>query len=120
MDEETRKKPGAPKGSHNARTHGFYAKALDEEEQLNFKQATEVEGLDSEIALLRVKIQSLIARDPENLKLMTQAIHALARLVMTKYNISKTDKKSMKEAILNVFKNIVLPGGVSILQFLKK
>jgi len=120
MSEETKKKPGAPKGSHNARIYGFYTKALDEEERRNFQQATEVEGLDSEIALVRVKIQSLLAREPDNVKLITQTVTALASVIMTKYNISKTDKKSLTEAILNVAKNIIVPGGGSLLQFLKK
>ena len=107
MSEEAKKKVGAPKGSHNSRTHGFYVKALDEEERQNFQQATEVEGLDSEIALMRVKIQSMVARDPDNLK-------------MTKFNISKSDKKTFAEAMENALKDIVIPGGVGVMQFLKK
>lgn len=85
---------------------------LTEEERLNFIQATEVEGLDSEIALLRVKIQSLVARDPENLRLITQVTNALARLVMTKYHISKNDKQGLKEAVENVLRDIALPIGI--------
>jgi len=120
MSEEAKKKVGAPKGSHNARTHGFYTKALDEEERQNFQHATEVEGLDSEIALLRVKILSLLTREPDNVKLITQTVTALAKVIMTKYNISKTDKQGISEGVLNVFKDIIIPGGGSILQFLKK
>jgi hypothetical protein len=120
MSEEAKKKVGAPKGSHNSRTHGFYVKALDEEERQNFQQATEVEGLDSEIALMRVKIQSMVARDPDNLKMITQAVTALARVIMTKFNISKSDKKTFAEAMENALKDIVIPGGVGVMQFLKK
>ena len=43
-------KRGAPAGNQNARKHGFYSRVLDEEEQLDFEQATSVEGLDDEIA----------------------------------------------------------------------
>lgn len=118
--EETEKKVGAPQGNQNARTHGFYSKVLDEVEQLEYTQATEVEGLDSEIALLRVKFKSLVTRDPENLKLITQVANALARLVMTKYNISKTDKQGLKEAIGNVLKDIALPLGIGIGSVFKK
>ena len=120
MSEEMKKKVGAPKGSHNSRTHGFYVKSLNEEERLNFQQATEVEGLDSEIALMRVKIQSLVAREPDNLKMITQAVTALARVIMTKFNISKSDKKTFAEAMENALKDIVIPGGVGVMQFLKK
>ena len=117
--EETKRR-GAPPGNQNARTHGFYSKVLDEKEQLDFAQATEVEGLDAEIALLRVKIKSLVARDPENLKLISQVTNALSRLVITKYNIGKTDKQGLKEAMHNVLKDIAVPLGVGILQVLKK
>ena len=119
MSEEMKKKVGAPKGNHNSRTHGFYVKALNEE-KLNFQLATEVEGLDSEIALMRVKIQSLVDREPDNMKMITQAVTALARVMMTKFNISKSDKKTFTEAMENALKDIVIPGGVGVMQFLKK
>jgi hypothetical protein len=75
MTEEILKKKGAPKGNQYARKHGFYSKVLDEGEQLDYEQATEVEGIDGEIALLRVKIKSLIACDPENLKNANDSEH---------------------------------------------
>jgi len=114
------RKRGAPKGNQNARKHGFYSKVLDEAERLDFQLATGVEGIDDEIALLRVKIKSLIERDPENIRLIMQAISALERLVRTKYHVSKDDKKGLKEAIGNVLKDITLPLGIGIGATLKK
>src|SRR5208283_2980609 len=90
MGEETKKKVGAQAGNKNSRVYGFYAKAMDEEERQNFKLATEVDRLDSEIALMRVKIQSLIARDPENVQMITKAVTALLMVRMTNYNNRKT------------------------------
>ena len=108
------KKRGAPKGNQNARKHGFYSKVLDEVEQLDFELATGVEGIDDEIALLRVKIKSILAHDPDNVRLIMQVTNALARLVRVKYNISKEDKKGLKEAIGNVLRDIALPLGIGI------
>jgi len=105
---------GAPKGNQNARKHGFYAKVLDEAEQLDLELASGVEGIDDEIALLRVKIKSILEKDPENIRLIMQATNALARLVRTKYNISRKDKKGLKEAIGNVLRDIALPLGIGI------
>jgi hypothetical protein len=107
-------KKGAPKGNQNARKHGFYSKVLDEAEKLDFELATNVEGIDDEIALLRVKIKSLIERDPENIKLIIQATNTLVRLVTTRYNISKEDKQGLKEAISNVLRDVALPLGIGI------
>jgi hypothetical protein len=115
MDEEKQKKSrGAQKGNRNACTHGFYSKILDEKERLDYKQAVEVEGLDGEIAMFRVKLKSLLEKDPENIKLITHAINALIRLEIAKYNISKDDKPGFKEATLNVLKEIGLPLGIGI------
>jgi hypothetical protein len=107
-------KRGAPKGNQNARKHGFYSKVLDEAEKLDFELATGVEGIDDEIALLRVKIKSLIAHDPNNIKLIMEATNTLARLVRTRYNITKEQKKGLKEAIGNVLRDIALPLGIGI------
>ena len=120
MPAEVERKKGAPKGNQNARKHGFYSKVLDEAEQLDFELATGVEGIDDEIALLRVKIKSILENDPENIKLITQATDALARLVRTRYNISKEDKKGLKEAIGNVLRDVALPLGIGIGATLKK
>ena len=114
MPAEAKRKKGAPKGNQNARKHGFYSRVLDEAEQFDFEIATGVHGIDDEIALLRVKIKSLLARDPENIKLIMQATNTLARLVKTRYNISKEDKKGLKEAIANVLRDIALPLGIGI------
>ena len=108
------KRRGAPTGNQNARKHGFYSKVLDEAERLDFELATGVDGIDDEIALLRVKIKSVLAHDQDNIKLIMQATNALARLVRVKYNISKKDKKGLKEAISNVLRDIALPLGIGI------
>jgi len=107
-------KRGAPKGNQNARKHGFYSRVLDEAEQRDFEIATCVEGIDDEIALLRVKIKSLVERDPENIKLIMQATNTLARLVRTRYNISREDKKCLRDAIANVLRDVALPLGIGI------
>ncbi len=108
------KRRGAPKGNQNARKHGFYSKVLDEAERLDFELASGVKGIDDEIALLRVKIKSIVEHDPQNIRLIMQATNALANLVKTRYNISKEDKKGLKEAIGNVLKDIALPLGIGI------
>jgi len=114
MPAKADRKRGAPKGNQNARKHGFYSRVLDEVEKLDFELASGVDGIDDEIALLRVKIKSLLEHDPENVRLIMQATNTLARLVKTRYNISKEQKKGLKEAIGNVLKDVALPLGISI------
>ncbi|HEX78846.1 MAG TPA: hypothetical protein G4O19_01670 [Dehalococcoidia bacterium] len=121
MPESTgKRKRGVPRGNQNARKHGYYSRVLDEAEQLDFELATRVEGLDDEIALLRTKIISVLRHSPERMDLIMQATNTLARLVRTRYNISKEDKKSLKEAVGNVLRDIALPLGISIGSFIDK
>jgi len=114
MPTEAKRRKGGQPGNQNARKHGFYSRVLDEAERLDFELAAGVEGIDDEIALLRVKIKSLLENDPENIKLIMQATNTLAGLVKTRYNISKEQRKGLKEAIGNVLKDIALPLGIGI------
>jgi hypothetical protein len=114
MPKEAKRKRGAPKGNQNARKHGFYSRVLDEAERLDFELASGVNGIDDEIALLRVKIKSILEKDPENIKLIMQATNTLAGLVKTSYKITKEQRKGLKEAIGNVLREVALPLGIGI------
>jgi len=105
---------GALRGKASARKPGFYAKVLDEAERLDFELASGVEGIDDEIALLRVKIKSLLENEPENVRLIMQVTNALERLVRTRYSISKEQRKGLKEAIGNVIRDIAIPLGIGV------
>ena len=108
-------KKGAPKGNQNARKHGFYSKALDKAESLQLEEAQGVDGLDEEIAVLRIKLRDLIENHPENIELALEAANTIARLVRTRYNITRDQKKSLKDAITNVLTEIAIPIGVKAL-----
>ena len=108
------RKRGAPKGNQNARKHGFYTRVLDEAEQLDFELASGVEGIDDEIALLRVKIKSILENDPENIKLIMQVTNVLEKLIRMRYKITKEQRKGLKEAIGNVLRDVALPLGIGI------
>ena len=102
------KKPGGQQGNRNARIHGYYSKVLDEDETKYYRQAAKFVGLDAEIVLLRVKLKSLIAHDPQNLILISQAANSLARMVLTQYSISKPDKEVDKqERLMQLRQNMI-------------
>ena len=108
-------KRGAPKGNQNARKHGFYSKALDEADKLQLEEARSVDGLDEEIAVLRIKLRDLIENHPQNIELALEAANTIARLVRTRYNITKEQKRSLKDAITRVLTEIAVPLGVKAL-----
>jgi len=109
-------KRGAPPGNQNARKHGFYSRSLDEAERLEMEEAGYVEGIDQEIALLRIKLRRLVESQPDRIDLYLEAANTIARLVRTRYQISKEQKKSLKEAIAKVLTEVAVPLGVGVVK----
>ena len=107
-----KKQRGAPKGNQNARKHGFYSQALDDAQRARLEQAREVEGIDEEIAVLRVKLLSLIDDHPDRIDLQMVAASTIARLIRTRHSISAGQKSSIKDAITKVLTDIAVPLGV--------
>jgi hypothetical protein len=64
---------GAPKSDQSARKYGFYSRVLDEVEKADFEEASQLEGIDQEIALLRVKFRDLVENQPDRIDLHFQA-----------------------------------------------
>lgn len=99
-------------GRNNPR--GFYSRALNEAEQVELEEASRVEGIDEEIALLRLKLRELLKEQPERRDLHFQAANVIARLVRIRYQMSKEQKKSLKEAIQKVLTEVAVPLGVGV------
>ena len=109
---EEKNRGGAPKGNQNACKHAFYSQILNESQKVQLKEAHEVEGIDEEIAILRVKFLTLMKEHPDRIDLQTTAANSIARLVTTRHIISRNDKKGLKTAITKVFDEIGAPLGV--------
>ncbi len=93
----------------------FYEQALKEAEKLELQEALGIDGIDQEIALLRIKLRELIVSQPDRIDLHLEAASTIARLVRTRYLITKEQKKSLKEAITKVITEIAVPLGVKVL-----
>jgi hypothetical protein len=107
------KKPHvAPRGNQNARKHGFYSQVLDEAQTLQLDEAREVEGLDEEIAVLRVKLLALINDHPDRIDLQVIAASTIAKLIRTRHIINSGQKKSLKDAMTRVLTEIAVPLGL--------
>jgi hypothetical protein len=102
------------KGTVKGSSHGFYSCALDEAEKLELEEALQVEGIDEEIALLRLKLRELVEHEPDRIDLHFQAANTIARLVRTRYQITKEQKKSLKEAVTKVLTEVAVPLGIGV------
>jgi len=115
MSERVGERKHAKKSQPKNRKQNFYARVLDEAERLDLELAAGVNGIDDEIALLRVELKKAITGgDIRNLKLLVKATNALERLIRTRYQITREQRKGLKEAITNVLKDIAIPLGINI------
>ncbi len=105
----------AKKSTEKSKKPGFYLQALNEAEELGLEEARNIEGLDEEIAMLRVRLRELIENDPDRFDLHLKVTNTIARLVGIRYNISKEQKRSLKAAITKVLTEIAIPLGVKVL-----
>ncbi|MBN1367295.1 MAG: hypothetical protein JW967_05170 [Dehalococcoidales bacterium] len=104
-DNQTRKR-GAPRGNRNALKHGYYSRAIiNKEDRHDLALARSVTGLDEEIAVLRFKLKSVLQNDPDNIKLIADALIALNRLMRTRSKFPMVDPHAaMVQAYENIFR----------------
>jgi hypothetical protein len=84
----------------------FYENALSEAERLKLQDALDIEGLDEEVALLRLWLRKAIEEHPEDLQLMTKGVELLVRAVATKYRLSPKSKRDLANNLASVIENV--------------
>ncbi len=82
----------------------FYREALTEAEREDLRAALEVEGMDEEIAVLRLRLRTALEERPEDLALMFKGIELLATAVATRYRLSKKSERDLAASIANVIR----------------
>lgn len=91
----------------------FYsARAMSEAERLELEEASEVEGLADEIAMLRVELKKLLDKETKDFKLMTAGVEMLVKAVAAQYRLSPKSKKDLAAnfaAVLNSLGDQILP-----------
>jgi hypothetical protein len=94
----------------------YYARILDEAERLDFETASGVEGIDEEIALLRMKIRKILEKDPDNIKLLMAANEILTRMVKVRYKMNQSQHNGLREGLTNIIKDIAVPLGIAAMK----
>jgi hypothetical protein len=77
----------------------FYEQALTEAESTDLESARAIEGLDDEVALLRLRLRSLLAGRPEDLTLMFKGVELLTKAVSARYRMSKGERSEVSESL---------------------
>jgi hypothetical protein len=95
-----------------AAARNFYRQALDRAESTDLKRAQEIEGLDDEIAVMRVRLKRAVEERPEDLQLLVKGLDILMRAVGTRYRLSPKSRKDLADnlaATLNSLGDQLLP-----------
>jgi hypothetical protein len=95
---KTKSKGGAPRGNQNARKHGFYSKVLTPQQKDMLSTVSGFSALDREIDVMRVKIASILANDPKNVKVLTLALTSLASLLRTSQRLGSRETRALDTA----------------------
>lgn len=88
------------------RGKSFYAQVLSQAEQVRLDEAQNLEGLDEEIALLRVRLADLASQHPEKVELLLKGVGVLLRAVATKYRLSPKAEEDLYQSVLGVLRGI--------------
>ncbi|HXF50097.1 MAG TPA: hypothetical protein VNM43_00235 [Dehalococcoidia bacterium] len=84
----------------------FYAGVLDRAERARLEDAAAIEGLDDEVALLRVRLRTAIEQRPEDYALMLKGIALLVRAVAARYRLSPKSRRDLAESLAATIEQI--------------
>jgi hypothetical protein len=105
MPRHKRLRGGQP-GNQNARKHGFYAKKLSPQESCEYLNIINTTGVAPEVAVLRLKLQSVFRNAPANYPVLRDASKLLAKQYSAQNPLSKQDKRILKRLIREIVKAI--------------
>jgi hypothetical protein len=104
-----KRKRGAPLGNHNALKHGFYSREFKRKDRFDFDFASGMEGVDAEIALLRLEMKKAVSGgDIQNLVPLVKTALALEKLLRTRAKIF-TPQDNLENALKGVYRDVILP-----------
>jgi len=105
----TKRRRGGQEGNRNARKHGFYSVALSPSETRELWNITNLQGVDPEIALIRVKLQSSLQHDPGNRRVVKEASRLLIKWYSENYGLDVTDRDYLKTVVDSLLDVASLP-----------
>ena len=97
-----KKKRGGQKSNRNACKHGFYSATLSPAEICQLWNITNLEGVDPEIAFIRVKLQSSLQYDPGNRRVIREASRLLVKWYSANYRLDTADRSYLKTVVENL------------------
>ena len=99
-----KRRRGGQEGNKNAVKHGFYTGIPTPVEIGEIWNTVNTEGLEPELALLRLKLFTSLKRDPGNLRVIREASKLLTRWYASKFQLDKTECLAIKKLITGILR----------------
>jgi hypothetical protein len=99
---QIKRKRGGQKGNLNACKYGLYSATLSPTETSQLWNITNLEGVDPEIAFIRVKLQSSLQYDPGNRRVIREASRLLVKWYSVNYRLDANDRNYLKTVVENL------------------
>ena len=100
-----RRRPGRPQPEARL-AEDFYGSALDAAERVELEAASDIEGLDREIAVLRLKLREVLSERPGDLQVMMRGIELLVKAVSARYRLSTQAEEHLAENVKGVIRGV--------------
>ena len=84
----------------------FYADVLSEAERARIEVAREMEGIDEEIAVLRIMLRDQIMQRPDRADLLFKSMNMLMKAVSAQYKLSPKSQDDLNDSIIGVINGI--------------
>ncbi len=94
------------RGRRRSAARNFYRKALSEAEQAALGEAQGVEGLDDEIAVLRVRLRRALEERPEDIQLLVRGLDLLVKAVAARYRLSPQARRDLADNLAGVLNSL--------------
>jgi hypothetical protein len=82
-----------------AARRSFYEAALSAAERDDLAVARDVEGLQEEIAILRLRLRAALADHPDDIKLVERGVRLLIQSLLANHRISSKEASGVTEAV---------------------
>ena len=107
-------RPRAPQPDSGSSLRNFYEDALSEAEKEELPLAEHVEGLDQEIAVLRVRLKAAMRERPQDLPLIARGLEMLVKAVAARYRLSPKARRDLADnlsAVIDSLDTLFSPAG---------
>ncbi len=80
----------------------FYTAALEEADRDTIDAARELDGLDQEIAMLRVRLRDALLHHPDDARLIEGGVKLLVQSLLAQHRLTPRQAHDLSDAIANV------------------